>query len=132
MAGSIIPQAELAAVEREEALVVEYIVLSNRQRQLGVCRLKALKAWTNLILVMLESNEFKDSAKVSFLLQALQAILPSLERSSADSPAEALEHAKLARVLLFKLDHSRMPRPFQTRRATVLGILSATSYSSYS
>ncbi|KAH8889286.1 hypothetical protein GQ53DRAFT_748373 [Thozetella sp. PMI_491] len=107
--GTVVPQAELAVVEREEALVIEYILFSNRQKQLSLLRLRVLKAWTSLVLVMLESNDFKGATKTSFLLQALQAILPSLERFSADSPSEAFELARLAKVLLFKLDLSPEP-----------------------
>jgi nuclear pore complex protein Nup205 len=55
---------------------------------------------------MIESNDFKGSAQISFFLQALQSILPSLEAFASERPDEAFELAKLSKVLLFKLDLS--------------------------
>lgn len=102
--GTMIAAQDLAAIEKEEAMVVEYLVSSNRQKQIATQCLKVLKSWTRLLLVMVECNDFKGTAQTSFFLQALQAILPSLEAFAADRPGEALELARLARVLLFKLD----------------------------
>ncbi|KAK3333227.1 nucleoporin Nup186/Nup192/Nup205 [Cercophora scortea] len=104
--GLLIPQQELMAIEREEAILREYVVYSNRQRQFSAYRLKLLRSWTNLLLVMFEANDYKGTPKMSFLLQALQAILPSLEALSTLSPDEAYELARIAKVLLFKLDFS--------------------------
>lgn len=103
-AGVVVPAQEVAAMDKEEALLIEYLVYSNRLLQLASHRLKTLRAWTNLLLVMFESNEFKGVARVSFLLQTLQAILPSLEGYAPEGLEEASELARLARVLLFKLD----------------------------
>ncbi|KJR80819.1 nuclear pore complex protein Nup205 [Sporothrix schenckii 1099-18] len=87
----------------EEAVLLEYLAFLNRQKQLGDNLQVVLHAWAKLLLVMFEANEFTGAAQVSFLLQALQAILPGLEASSADNPVQALELARLAEVLLFKL-----------------------------
>ncbi|KAK0646661.1 nucleoporin Nup186/Nup192/Nup205 [Cercophora newfieldiana] len=103
-AGQVVPQQQLANIEREEAMLIEYLLFSNRQRQYASSRLKLLRAWTNLLLVMFESNDFTGTPTMAFLLQALQAILPSLEAYSALSAAEAYELARVAKVLLFKLD----------------------------
>ncbi|KAK3322300.1 nucleoporin Nup186/Nup192/Nup205 [Apodospora peruviana] len=102
--GQLIPQDEMLAIEREEVLLMEYIVYTNRYRRFTAHRLKLLRAWTNLLLVMLEANDFKGTPKMAFLLQTLQAILPSLEAFSTMSAAEAYELARAAKVLLFKLD----------------------------
>ncbi|CAK7199067.1 hypothetical protein SEUCBS139899_001735 [Sporothrix eucalyptigena] len=90
-------------LQREEAMLLEYLAFLNRQKQLGNNLQVVLHAWAKLLLVMFEANEFTGAAHVSFLLQALQAILPGLEASSADNPVQAFELAKLAEVLLFKL-----------------------------
>ncbi|KAK1831758.1 nucleoporin Nup186/Nup192/Nup205 [Podospora conica] len=103
-AGQIAPPEHVAAMDREEALLVEYANFSNKQKLYNASRLKVLRAWTNLVLVMFEANDFKGSPKMAFLLQALQAILPSLEAYSALSADEAYELARIAKVLLFKLD----------------------------
>lgn len=102
--GQLVTEQVVAVIDREEAALEEYLMFSNRQKQVVSFRLRVLKSWTNVLLVMFESNEFQGSTKVSFLLQALQAILPSLEIYGSDNPDEAFELAKLAKVLLFKID----------------------------
>ncbi|POR38701.1 Nucleoporin [Tolypocladium paradoxum] len=102
--GTVIAAQDLAVIEKEEAMILEYLVSSNRQKQIATQCLKVLKSWTRLLLVMVECNDFKGTAQTSFFLQALQATLPSLEAFAADRPDEALELARLARVLLSKLD----------------------------
>ncbi|KAF5234420.1 hypothetical protein FANTH_12142 [Fusarium anthophilum] len=104
--GALIAAQDLAAIEREEGMIIEYLISSNRQKQLTTQSLKVLKTWTKLLLVMIESNDFKGSAQTSFFLQALQSILPSLEAFASERPDEAFELARLAKVLLFKLDLS--------------------------
>ncbi|CAK7213139.1 hypothetical protein SCUCBS95973_001699 [Sporothrix curviconia] len=90
-------------MHREEAMLLEYLAFLNRQKQLGSNLQVVLHAWAKLLLVMFEANEFAGAAQVAFLLQALQAILPGLEASSAENPLQAFELAKLAEVLLYKL-----------------------------
>ncbi|KAH7159969.1 nucleoporin Nup186/Nup192/Nup205 [Dactylonectria estremocensis] len=104
--GTLIAAQDLAALEREESMILEYLISSNRQKQLGTQSLKVLRTWTKLLLVMIESNDFKGTAQTSFFLQALQSILPSLEAFASERPEEAIELAKLAKILLFKLDLS--------------------------
>lgn len=102
--GAVISLQDLAVIEREEAMIVEYLISNNRQKQIATQCLQVLKSWTRLLLVMVECNDFKGTAQTSFFLQALQAVLPSLEAFASDRPNEALELARLARVLLSKLD----------------------------
>lgn len=104
--GAVIAVSDLALIEREEMMIMEYLVSCDRQKQIGSQCLRVLRSWIKVLLVMVESCEYKGTARTSFFLQALQAILPSLEIFAADRPDEALELAKLARVLLFKLDLS--------------------------
>ncbi|KAL2289182.1 hypothetical protein FJTKL_02970 [Diaporthe vaccinii] len=104
--GQIAAEKDIDLLDREELLLVEFLEFTNRQKQLSSFRLKVLRYWSNVLLVMFESNEFKGSAQTSFLLQALQAVLPSLEIYASDSPDEAYELAKLAKILLFKIDFS--------------------------
>lgn len=104
--GTIITADDLAILEREEGMIIEYLISSNRQKQIATQSLKVLRTWTKLLLVMIESNDFKGTAQTSFFLQALQSILPSLEAFASDRPNEAIELAKLAKILLFKLDLS--------------------------
>jgi nuclear pore complex protein Nup205 len=102
--GTVISAPDLMAIEREEAMITDYLMSNNRQKQIATQCLQVLKSWTKLLLVMVECNDFKGTAQTSFFLQALQAVLPSLEAFASDRPNEALELSKVARVLLFKLD----------------------------
>lgn len=117
--GQIVPQEQLSAIEREEAILKEFIVYGNRHRRFGAQRLLVLKAWANLLLIMFEANDFKGTPKMAFLLQALQAILPSLEAFGTLSVAEAYELARVARVLLFKLDFSDAIAPTSLDKESV-------------
>lgn len=102
--GAVIAPQDLAAIDKEELRIEAYLVSSNRQKQIATQGLKVLKTWAKLLLVMVESNDFKGTAQTSFFLQALQAILPTLEAFASDRPDEAMELARLAKVLLFKLN----------------------------
>jgi len=110
LAGGVMTREQEAAIDQEETMLITFLVYTNRLRQLNCNRLKVLGSWTKLLLVMFEANEFRGSAKISFLLQALQVILPSLETFGTESQGEALELARLAKVLLFKLD-LKAPEP---------------------
>lgn len=104
--GTVVAAQELAALDKEELSIEAYLVSSNKQKQIATQGLKVLKTWARLLLVMVESNDFKGTAQTSFFLQALQAILPTLEAFASDRPDEALELARLAKVLLFKLNQA--------------------------
>ncbi|CAI4219128.1 unnamed protein product [Parascedosporium putredinis] len=101
---SLISAQDLAIINREEASLLEYLLSSNRQVQMVSQSLKLLKAWVNLVLIMIESNDLQGSARTSFYLQTLQTILPNLESCASERQPLAYELAKLAKVLLFKLD----------------------------
>lgn len=103
---AVVSTQELGAIDREEAIIIEYLVSSNRQTQIIAHCLQLLKSWVNLVLIMIESNDFQGSARTSFYLETLQTILPSLEVCASERQHLAYELAKLAKVLLFKLDLS--------------------------
>jgi nuclear pore complex protein Nup205 len=111
----LMPQDYLTEIEMEEKLLLEYLVYCNRRNDITAIRLKTLQAWTKVVLVLIETNGFKGTDKATLFQQALQAILPSLEAFSTDARPEANELAKLAKVLLFKIDFS----PELTSTATI-------------
>ncbi|KAI0128352.1 nucleoporin Nup186/Nup192/Nup205 [Xylariales sp. AK1849] len=115
--GQVIPQQDVAAIEVEEEQVQVYAIYLNRFKQVNSRNHKVLKAWTKLLMVMTESNDFKGTNRISFILQALQAILPSLEMYGSENPDAAFELAKLAKVLLFNLDFSSMSSTDKQSRA---------------
>ncbi|OTB06752.1 hypothetical protein M426DRAFT_318467 [Hypoxylon sp. CI-4A] len=115
--GQIILQQDSAALEAEQGNFLLYLSYLNRFTQVKSYDLKVLRAWTRLLMVMTDSNEFKGTNKVSFLLQTLQATLPNLELYGSENPSAALELAKLAKVLLFELDFAAMTSTDKQSRA---------------
>ncbi|KAI1313632.1 nucleoporin Nup186/Nup192/Nup205 [Xylaria venustula] len=107
-AGQLILQQDAVLLDMEEETMLLYIMYLNRLTQTRAYSLKLLRAWTRLLMVMTDCNDFKGTNEVSFILQTLQAILPGLELYGSEKPNPALELAKLAKVLLFKLDFSSM------------------------
>lgn len=101
--GTMITPQDLIALDREEAIIIEHLISTNRQKQIASGCAKVLRSWTRLLLVMIECNDYNGTARTSFFLQALQAVLPSLETSASDRPDKALELARVAQVLLSKL-----------------------------
>ncbi|OAA53407.1 hypothetical protein ISF_08760 [Cordyceps fumosorosea ARSEF 2679] len=101
---ALVTAQTIAAIEREEAVIIDHLASTDRQLQLRQQSLQVLKSWTKLLLIMVESNDFDGTARTSFFLQTLQAILPSLESCASESPVEAMDLAKLARILLSRLD----------------------------
>ncbi|ORY59218.1 nucleoporin Nup186/Nup192/Nup205 [Pseudomassariella vexata] len=106
--GTLVSQQEPLPADVEADHVKIYAAYLNRLTQVNSSSHKILKAWTTLLMVMTDSNDFKGTNRISFILQALQAILPSLEIYGSDNVSAAYELAKLAKVLLFSLDFSSM------------------------
>ncbi|KAH6654796.1 nucleoporin Nup186/Nup192/Nup205 [Truncatella angustata] len=106
--GQIISQEDLAPIEIEEEQIQLYAGYLNRFKQVNTRNHKVLRAWTKLLMVMTETNDFKGTNRISFILQVLQAILPSLEVYGSENPIAAFELVKLAKVLVFNLDFNLM------------------------
>ncbi|KAI1369047.1 nucleoporin Nup186/Nup192/Nup205 [Xylaria arbuscula] len=104
----VVLQQDAAQMDAEEETMLLYVAYLNRFTQTQAYSLKLLKAWTRLLMVMTDCNDFKGTNEVSFILQTLQATLPGLEMYGSEKPSTALELARLAKVLLFKLDFTTM------------------------
>ncbi|KAL2075236.1 hypothetical protein VTL71DRAFT_179 [Oculimacula yallundae] len=83
--------------------LLEFYAQDNEIKSIGAARLTVLKAWVQLTLVMVESGEFDGAARTSFVLRALQTIMPRLD-SDLDDVEKAMELASLAKSLIFSLD----------------------------
>lgn len=94
---------DLATLNTQAQELLSFYAQENQVKLLGSARLQVLRAWVQLMLVMIESGQFDDSAKTAFVLRALQTVMPRLE-SDLDVVAEALELARLAKALIFSLD----------------------------
>jgi nuclear pore complex protein Nup205 len=94
---------EEALVNTQIATLIGFHAMDNQVKLICASRLRLLQAWTQVALLMIQTGEFDDAAKTSFVLRTLQTILPWLENNLANV-AEAMELAKLANCLLFALD----------------------------
>ncbi|KAI2630647.1 nucleoporin Nup186/Nup192/Nup205 [Hypoxylon sp. NC1633] len=115
--GQLALQQDIAQAEAEERALLQYLSYLNRFSQVKLCSLKVLRAWTRLLMMMADCNDFKDTHKISFILQTLQATLPSLESYGSENPGAAYELANLAKVLLFELDFETMTSTDKQSRA---------------
>ncbi|KAI0148496.1 nucleoporin Nup186/Nup192/Nup205 [Xylariaceae sp. FL1272] len=113
----LVLQQDAALWDIEEEHMLLWLRYLNRLSQIRAYSLKVLGAWTRLLMIMTSCNDFKGTNSVSFILQTLQAILPGLEMYGAQNPVPALELAKLAQVLLFKLDFATMTSADKQSRA---------------
>ncbi|KAI5863075.1 nucleoporin Nup186/Nup192/Nup205 [Durotheca rogersii] len=115
--GQLVLQQEGAQVDGEEGTLLLYLCYLNYFGRVKSYSHKVLKAWTKLLIMMTDCNDFKGASKVSFILQTLQATLPSLEMYGSENPGAAYELAQLARVLLFELDFATMASADKQSRA---------------
>ncbi|KUJ09923.1 uncharacterized protein LY89DRAFT_689819 [Mollisia scopiformis] len=94
---------DLTIVNAQAQELLEFFAQDNQLVILKSARLKVLKAWVQLMLVIIKCGHFDSSDKASFVLKALQTILPRLE-NNLEAIAEAVELAQLAQALVFTLD----------------------------
>ncbi|KAL0263599.1 hypothetical protein SLS55_002580 [Diplodia seriata] len=99
-AGRILSIVEEQQMQADGELVVAYCTSVNRREDIAHARSEVLKAWTQLMMVLLEKGEFDDSTRTSFILQALQVTLPKLEKAYSEDVNPAIDLADLARRLL--------------------------------
>ena len=85
-------------MDRENALAC--LAAHNQHARISDASMKTLNAWVRLVSVTLESSDFGPATKISFVLQALQVIMPKMEKSFIENQRIALDLAGLARTLL--------------------------------
>jgi nuclear pore complex protein Nup205 len=71
-------------------------------------RLEALRSWTKILILIIETGDLDPTARIALILHILQLILPKLERLGDERPTEALELAQLSKVLLFGVEQSSL------------------------
>ncbi|KAI9801155.1 MAG: hypothetical protein M1825_003429 [Sarcosagium campestre] len=96
--------ADQQQVREEAELVVQYGKAFNNRIALSIARLEVLGAWVQLLILMIESCDFDQGARTALILQALQVVLPKLEKYSMEDVPEAIELARLSSFLLYRLD----------------------------
>lgn len=103
-------QLSTPAEEQQMVADVENILFclhaNNRRVEIRASQSKVLKSWVQLVAVVLEKGGLDQIEKSSFVLQALQVVLPRLEQAYSDDTTSALLYAQLARTLLQQVDTS--------------------------
>ncbi|PBP25297.1 nuclear pore complex subunit [Diplocarpon rosae] len=94
---------DISLVNSQAQQLLEFYAQDNQITNLGIARLAVLKAWVRLNLVMIACGEFDGPTKISFVLRALQVIMPRLE-DNTEAVDEALQLARLAKALISNLD----------------------------
>ncbi|KAF2138835.1 uncharacterized protein K452DRAFT_320940 [Aplosporella prunicola CBS 121167] len=107
--GKLPTPVEETQLQTETQIVLGYLLGVNQRQNVAIARADVLKAWVQLMMVVLEACEFDPTTKTSFILQALQVILPKLEKAYTEDVTTAVNLADLARTLLTYVDFKSMP-----------------------
>ena len=91
---------KVPAMNKEKKQVLEHLFWQNQLRLCRYTQLACLSSWATLVAVMLEDCDMHGIQKTSFVLQALQAILPKLEAYSMEDVESALHLSSLANTLV--------------------------------
>ncbi|KAF7593334.1 hypothetical protein BBP40_011623 [Aspergillus hancockii] len=115
LSGQLRPQDEEQFILEAETLIM-FIQATNQSRKISCNRYLALRSWTELIMTMLTCSEIEGGRKSTFILHTIQLILPKLETAVEEDLPEATELARLAEVLVNKLESS-LTTPTSARRS---------------
>ncbi|KAJ5107139.1 hypothetical protein N7456_003814 [Penicillium angulare] len=80
-----------------------FLLATNQARQIQHNRQLALGSWAELITTTMSCSVIDDSAKPTFILHAIQLILPKLDSSLENESPETIQLARLAETLIGKL-----------------------------
>ncbi|KAJ5098575.1 hypothetical protein N7532_005576 [Penicillium argentinense] len=87
-----------------EAEALKLVVLArNQSRQLQQNRHLALRSWTELITTIVSCSIIDEANRPTFVLHAIQLVLPKLEVAIEGDSPEAIELARLAETLISRL-----------------------------
>lgn len=104
--GHLPSSKEVITFEKEAQALMVSVEIENQSRRLAASRLKALEAWVQVMLMIIETSSLAGEKKISFVLQSLQVLLPKFETYCIESLDEALMLAGLAKFLLFSISFS--------------------------
>lgn len=101
--GQLRAQDEEQFLAEAEDLTI-FVRAKNQSEQIRFNRLLALRSWTELVSTIITCSDLDSGRRTSFILHAIQLILPKLEAAIHESQAEALELARVTETLTGKLD----------------------------
>ncbi|KAI9753101.1 MAG: hypothetical protein M1815_000128 [Lichina confinis] len=96
--------ADEKTVRSELLRSIEQLRARNHQTLLLISKLATLKAWCQLLVLIVEVGGLEADIKAAFVLRTLQLILPKLEHFTLHHAAEAVELARVAKTILFNID----------------------------
>ncbi|KAJ5690142.1 hypothetical protein N7462_004534 [Penicillium macrosclerotiorum] len=102
MAATPRPQDEEQFQTEAESLKL-FILATNQSRQIQYNRYLALRSWAELITTIITCSVLDDATRPTFILHAIQMILPKIEIAIEGDSPEAIEFARLAETLIGKL-----------------------------
>jgi nuclear pore complex protein Nup205 len=117
-AGPARPHSEEQFEAEAESLKI-FILATNQSRQIGYNRYLALRSWAELVTTITTCSVLDDATRPTFILHAIQMILPKLEVSIETESREAIELARLAETLIGKLA-SDLPEAPASRSGDVI------------
>lgn len=91
-------------LDKEIEIIRSHLFCENQLRRCRSARLQCLTAWANLVMIMLEDCDMERMSKTSFILQALQTILPKMEAFCVDDVEAGQVLSSLAHSLISHLD----------------------------
>jgi nuclear pore complex protein Nup205 len=108
--GPLRPQDEEQFLVEADNLKV-FLIATNQSRQIQRNRYLALRSWAELITTIITCSIIDDASRPTFILHAIQMVLPKLETAIENDSPEAIELARLAETLVGKLasDISTIP-----------------------
>ncbi|KAL4988545.1 nucleoporin Nup186/Nup192/Nup205 [Aspergillus falconensis] len=101
--GELRPQDDEMFMAEADNLI-EFLQARNQSRLINFNRHMALSSWAELLTTILKCSELDGGRKSTFILHAIQLILPKLETVIEDDLPEALDLARLAESLVESLD----------------------------
>ncbi|KAI9720105.1 MAG: hypothetical protein M1828_005833 [Chrysothrix sp. TS-e1954] len=92
--------ADEAQSQSDVENIMQCLLANNKRSNIQRARSDALRAWTRLVVVMLDSCPFAELQRTAFALHILQLILPTFERSLSEDIEMAQALAELSRTLM--------------------------------
>ncbi|KAJ5408802.1 hypothetical protein N7509_002685 [Penicillium cosmopolitanum] len=80
-----------------------FVLATNQSRQIQRNHYLALRSWTELITTITTCSIIDEASRPTFVLHAIQLVLPKLEAAIEGDSSEAAELARLAETLISKL-----------------------------
>ncbi|KAK4995501.1 hypothetical protein LTR66_004692 [Elasticomyces elasticus] len=92
-------------LQAEEEAMMLYLLGRNQHTMIVDAHARALNSWTQLLILLLTIPDFQAALKISFALQALQVVLPKMDRAYSDSSAAT---GPLTRLVQALMQHSEL------------------------